>query len=238
MEIFVDFSHVIPRSQVISDRSNYLVDRCVGKRVAHIGCVDSGLLSMRLETARLLHMRMLAVARVVGFDVDKIGLDQMAVAGIGNIFDLDVGTDADRAIGLIDEQLGSCDLIVCGEVLEHVADMGRFLLGVRKIADAFGSEVIFTVPNAHSLRGFLALLSGKENVHPDHNCYFSWATIGILLRKFGCEEIDRRFYIADLPNSALKRVLVLFLRKVVYPIFPQFADGIVVVCKSGSLRCA
>lgn len=234
----MDFSHVIPRTPVISDRSNFLVDRCAGKRVAHIGCVDSGLLSMRLETARLLHTRMLAVARVVGFDVDKIGLDQMAVAGIGNIFDLDVGADADRAIGLIEECLGSCDLIICGEVLEHVTDMGRFLLGVRKIADAFGSEVIFTVPNAHSLRGFLALLSGKENVHPDHNCYFSWATIEILLRKIDYGNIDRKYYIADLPTSALKRALVLLFQKVIYPMFPQFADGIVVVCKSGALRCA
>lgn len=227
-----DFAFAIPRSVVVRKRREYLIGECLQKRVVHIGCVDSGLLAQRLQTGQLLHNAIAAVAtKVVGFDIDENGVTQMKAAGLQDVFLVNVSTDESQAIDIIRNRLHGCDVIICGEVLEHVADMGSFLLALHNLAKEFGAALILTVPNAHSLRGFLQVLLGTEKVHPDHNCYFSWATIGILLTKVGFMKIERLFYLADLPAQLWKRVLIGPFASIFYPAFPQLADGLIIVCK-------
>lgn len=226
-----DFITAIPRTLIVKDRCDYLVKMCADKRILHVGCVDSGMLVKRLEMGKLLHKKMELVANVVGLDVDRDGLAEMESFGFNNIFYLDVSHEEARAIKLVRECMGGCDLIVCGEVLEHVMDMGYFLKGLRGIAREFDAAVVLTVPNAYSLRGLISLLGRKEKVHPDHNCYFSWVTINALLRKAGFNNVERCYYIADLPVSLWKRSVLFLLGILFYPIFPQYSDGLIAICR-------
>jgi hypothetical protein len=76
------------------------------------------------------------------------------------------------------------ELIICGEVLEHLSNPGYFLMFMRKTYPTI--PVIFTVPNAFNEAGFDWLLRrGRENVNADHVCYYSYATIKELLRRAG-----------------------------------------------------
>ena len=58
----MEFSHKLPNVKVVSDRHPFIVNRCRGKTVLHIGCVDSGLLEERYKQGQLLHQKIEEVA--------------------------------------------------------------------------------------------------------------------------------------------------------------------------------
>jgi 2-polyprenyl-3-methyl-5-hydroxy-6-metoxy-1,4-benzoquinol methylase len=61
-----------------------------------------------------------------------------------------------------------CDIIACGEVLEHVPNAGSLLGGIGEVVRAFDAAVMITVPNAFLFRSILAVMAGTEIVHPNH----------------------------------------------------------------------
>ncbi len=73
-------------------------------------------------------------------------------------------------------------LVVCGEVLEHLANPGHFLARLRA---AYSVPKVFTVPNAHSQSGMNWLARGIENVNSDHVAWYSWHTLKILMERYG-----------------------------------------------------
>ena len=84
--------------------------------------------------------------------------------------------------------LQDVDLVLCGEVLEHLSNPGRFLDGLRN----YGKETIITVPSAFSEVGYSWIRRGTENVNKDHVAYYSWRTLKTLVERHGYEV--RQFY--------------------------------------------
>lgn len=78
------------------------------------------------------------------------------------------------------------DAVTLFEVLEHVAEPVRFMSRIRELLSPGGTAVIQT-SNIDSLRG---LLAGKDFYYfePGHLCYYSRATVRLLLRKSGLRE--------------------------------------------------
>jgi hypothetical protein len=73
------------------------------------------------------------------------------------------------------------ELIVCGEVVEHLSNPGFFLDGLRE----YQVPIIFTVPNAFCSFGAKWVLKGIENVNQDHVAYYSYHTFKVLLTRHG-----------------------------------------------------
>ncbi len=123
------------------------------------------------------------------------------------------------------------DLVIAGEILEHLSYPAACLRNVREVLRP-GGELIITVPNAFSVLGFFRVLGGVELVHEDHVAYYSVRTLETLLMAngfrvrecFGYSDLDRlRGWKAHV-KKALNMVLL--------RIRPQLCEGLVVLAIS------
>lgn len=226
------FRHPLPASPVVLDRSSWIAERCHGKRVLHVGCVDSGLFTERIRTATLLHAAMEAVTtKIIGIDIDSDGVDAMRREGFGRVYMIDIGVDPEQVMARLWGDLGGCDVIVCGEVLEHAPCPERLLKGLAQTAKHFQAEVLFTVPNGFSLRGFLSVaIQNAEIVHFDHKFYFSWCTLRTLLQFAGFRVVEVACYSNIIPSmSRAKRMMKWLLSKTLLSWRPFLAEGLIFV---------
>jgi len=124
------------------------------------------------------------------------------------------------------------DVIVLGEVLEHLHSPGIALLGLKSLLHEDGCFVI-TVPSAYSMTQFIRMLFGKEHVHPEHVAYYSPSTLYRLAEVTGlylddwCWSLGNRLSRKTLLRNP-KRVLPRLLAKV----YPQFSIGIMAVAQA------
>ncbi len=160
-EYVAKMMHAIPDAKVVKDREAFIVERCKGKRVMNLGCASGAL-----------HGKIKAVA------TEAIGVDREASADI--ICDLDDTpqdlTDPSRWPGLY-----GAEIVVAGEIIEHLGNPGRLLQQLKKLS----APVIITVPNAFHTAGLRWMKLGYEQVNPDHISWFSWKTLKTLVERYG-----------------------------------------------------
>ena len=168
---------------LIIDREAWLEQLCAETpgEVAHLGCADSPYTEELLAAGLLLHAHLVRVARVTGFDVDDRALELLRQRMPGERF-----VQADVTAGVPEEERSRYDLVVAGEVLEHVPDADAFLHGCRELL-APGGRLCVTVPNACSPKIGLRALAGRESVHPDHRVYYGPRTLERTLAGAGFE---------------------------------------------------
>lgn len=155
----------LPR--LLVDREAFIVSRCTGRRVLHVGCADYPLTKLRLESGTLLHNRLCeASSDVTGIDTNGESLELLRNAFPGRPL---ICADAQRISTL---NLKPFDVIVLGEVIEHVPNPGLVLRALHGAA-ASGGELIISTVNAYCLRRMLRIPFGVESIHPDHLYYFS-----------------------------------------------------------------
>ena len=170
------------RMALVEDRAGWLERLCAATRpgeVAHLGCTDSPYTQELLATGMLLHPRLVRVAAVTGFDVDASALGLLSHALPDERFVL-----ADVTVGVPGPERGRYELVLAGEVLEHVPDADAFLRGCAGLL-APGGRLCLTVPNACCPKLGLRSLAGRESVHPDHRVYYSPRTLERTLRGAG-----------------------------------------------------
>lgn len=170
--------HVVPKSQVL-DRVQYLVKCATGKTVLHVGC--TGPLDVVLRKV---------AKRCYGMDLRNQPNRQ-------DFFPVDFDRlhekDADGSFAEELRALPDLELIVCGEVLEHLSNPGFFLDRLRLSYPQ--CPVIFTVPNAMSSGGMEWLVKrGRENVNSDHVCYYSYTTLKTLVNRYGYTVVRHFWY--------------------------------------------
>jgi SAM-dependent methyltransferase len=172
------------RMPLVGDRGTWIQQLCARTapgEVAHIGCTDSPYTAERLAAQALLHQQLVKVAPVTGFDIEAGALEALSRALPKERFVL-----ADVAAGIPEVERGRYQLVVAGEVLEHVPDANAFLLGCRELAASDG-RICVTVPNACSPKIGLRALAGREMIHPDHRTYYGPRTLARTLRGAGFE---------------------------------------------------
>ena len=169
------------RMPLVQDRATWLAGLSAGQRVAHLGCADSPYTRELLHAGMLLHARLVGTADVTGFDVDGSALELLRAAFPGQRF-----VEADVTSGIPAEELGGYDLVIAGEVLEHVPDADSFLRGCASLLRPAG-RLCVTVPNACCPKIGLRSLVGRESVHPDHRTYYGPRTLTRTLEGAGYE---------------------------------------------------
>ena len=169
------------RMPLVEDRAEFLEALCPGRRVAHLGCADSPYTRELLGAGMLLHARLVGVAEVTGFDVDAEALELLRAAFPGQRF-----VEADVTSEIPAEELGGYELVIAGEVLEHVPDADSFLRGCASLLRP-GGRLCVTVPNACCPKVGLRSLVGRESVHPDHRTYYGPRTLTRTLDGAGYE---------------------------------------------------
>ena len=108
-------------------------------------------------------------------------------------------TDATYCINLDCEPVPviDVDLVVCGEVVEHLSNPGFFLDGLR----AYTVPIIFSVPNAFTKVGTGWIKKGVENVNSDHVSYYSYYTFSNLIKRHGFS-VDKFLWYNGSPGTA------------------------------------
>jgi 2-polyprenyl-3-methyl-5-hydroxy-6-metoxy-1,4-benzoquinol methylase len=174
------------RMSLVDDRASWLERLCAraAGEVAHLGCADSPYTEELLASGRLLHARLVRVARVTGFDVDRVALELLRRELPAERFVL-----ADVTAGVPTEERGRYQLVIAGEVLEHVPDADAFLRGCATLLTP-GGRLCVTVPNACSPKIGLRALLGRESVHPDHRTYYGPRTLARTLEGAGYEPTE------------------------------------------------
>lgn len=175
----------LPHCTGVVDRRRFLPERVAGLRVLHLGCVDEHLLERRIGTEQLLHAVLTeSSAEIIGVDISEEGLKQIAAVVPGTYLHGDV------------EQLSSLDLpefdvVVAGEIIEHLGRPGQFLEELRTVLERAGASAIITTPNAYSWMGFARFaLRRREPTHPDHVAIYSPVTLERALEQAGLEVVN------------------------------------------------
>ena len=169
----------------IATRADVLVTYCTGRRVVHVGFCDWPLTEARIEDGTLLHLRLKGVCRtLVGIDASEEGVRRYQEAypdddtHLCSVYDLSPVADS----------IASCEIVLLGEVIEHLAAPLRALEEIAGLLSP-GGEVMASVPNAFSLKTFALALSGVESVHPDHVAWYSPHTLINLMGRAGLHPV-------------------------------------------------
>jgi 2-polyprenyl-3-methyl-5-hydroxy-6-metoxy-1,4-benzoquinol methylase len=205
----------------VVDREQHLVDAARGAITLHLGCADVP----RHRDGHLLHDRLAAVAKhLVGVEQDEEAVHYLQnVLGRKDV----VRGDVEQLEKLELEQ--TFDVVIAGELLEHLTNPGACLRGVRSLLRPAGRLVI-SVPNASSLKGFARVVRGVEMVHPDHVAYFSPTTVERLLARHGYRVISCVYYTWS-SQVRWKRVLDTMLLAPVRRFAPYISDGLIVTAR-------
>ena len=184
------------------DREATIFELAKGKRVLHLGCVGHEAVDepdphRRYE--RSLHARIQQVATsLVGVDSNVELIEEYAAAG------LDTGMIVGNVERLEDLELGDpFDVIVSGNVIEHLSNPGGMLDGMRALSHS-GTAVLVTTPHALGLRQYVKHIRGRFTESNDHMMTFNGPSLANLMTRHGFRvtHIDTGY--AKAQNPSLK----------------------------------
>jgi SAM-dependent methyltransferase len=213
----------------IVDRVSYLRDASRGARVLHLGCTNHPYTAQSLADGSLLHLRLAeTAAELWGVDSDPEGLKTLAEMGVGTL----VQADLER---LEEAELpGSFDVIIGGEIIEHLSNPGLFLTGIKRWMTPETRLVLTTVNAYCGMRAAIYLLRGRggrnEPVHPDHVAYYSYSTIHRLLERHELAVRSFAFYDLGPEHRPHNRFYLNWINDLCVLLARQTADGLIVDC--------
>ena len=207
-------------------RVDFLRRLCAGRSVLHLGCTNWPYMDVSSADDRFLHPVLMQSAREVwGIDADKAGLDAMREQGVPNLLEGDL--EALERLPL-DKTF---DVIVAGEVIEHLSNPGLFLAGVQRFMRKDTDLVVTTVNAFCGFRAAVYAIRGKggisEPVHPDHVAYYSYSTLGHIGRRAGLRMREFAFYDLGNEHRPVTRRSISLINDVLVTFAPQLADGVI-----------
>lgn len=92
------------------------------------------------------------------------------------------------------------DVIVAGELIEHLTNFDGFLTSCREhLTD--GGKLILTTPNAMSVLWSIRKAISDEIFNPEHTCLFDQETLTQLLGRYDFTPVETRYIRTATPNS-------------------------------------
>jgi len=161
---------------------DWLVERCVGKRVLHLGCAgDSSLYEGRRAS---LHYRVHEVAAsICGVEIDASAAAVMKKVLPESRTNRYVVGSVERLEHLdLDEEY---DVILAGSIIEHLSEPGRMIAGgAAKMAT--GGRFLVATPNCWGLIQFIRVAARRnEAIDPQHVAWYSPATLASIFERAG-----------------------------------------------------
>jgi SAM-dependent methyltransferase len=182
-------------------KADFITKHCRGRNVLDVGCVDHT--ADAASTSDWLHATIGSVARS-SLGVDTAESEVAALAARG--YAVEVG-DAERL------QLNrKFDVVVAGDVIEHLSNIGQFLESAKRHLVP-GGVLVITTPNTFSIDQFArALAANYVSVNPEHTVSLDPAVTWELARRFGFTPVDfawleTRFRIIDSAKTAKERLV-------------------------------
>jgi SAM-dependent methyltransferase len=222
-------SETAPRASAYVDRMAYVVDSARGRRVLDCGVVGETCdeTDARVEAiVSSLHFRVVDAARAA------VGVDYAsdAVARLRERYprlDLRACDVETIDVALAGEE--PFDLVILGDLVEHLGNPGRALDAVRNVLTADGSLLV-TTPNAFGLPNILRFAAGRYREGDDHVASYSKFTLGNLLRRHGFR-VERVLTALDRPPRSRRRRILYRLGAGVLRRVPEVGGTLIVVAR-------
>ncbi len=211
-------------------RLDVIREECTGKRVLHLGCTNYPYTEDSIKNHMLLHHELETIASDLwGLDADQAGIDLLKSHGSEQIMLADL-----EHLDEVDLNQ-TFDVIVAGEMIEHLNNPGLFLNGIKRFMHD-GSRMLLTTINAYcGMRFFWYCIRGKrgsiELVHPDHVAYYSYSTLKLLIERHGMHVESFLFYDIGKEHRPHNRLILNVINDVCVKIAPQLADGVIAICR-------
>jgi len=180
-----------------------------GKEVLDIGVVQHDIGATEKET--WLHGLLAKHAKsIVGIDIDKERVEYLKKRGFDILLRDAQNFDLGRKF----------DVIVAGDIIEHLVNFEGFLKSIKKHMRKDGLLII-TTPNVFFYRRFLqTLFRGRPILNPEHTCWFDEETIRQLVSRYGLE-VKKIVYSANegwfrfipLPKKLKYTTMMFFIQK-------------------------
>jgi hypothetical protein len=216
------------------DRIQFIARACAQCRVLDLGAMDETALAAKRGLGAWLH--------------EEISGCALAVDGIDNSVHvpaegLRTGPNATIRRGdvtapelLVSALEHTPDVVVIGELIEHLENPLQFLKRLAGIKRLSGKTLILSTPNAMALHNVLIGLVQRESTHRDHLCIFSYKTLATLCARAGFVEWEiipyySRFTEMQQRLSGIRRLGVLAAQGIVNMfewLFPLLSFGYIV----------
>lgn len=220
----------MPSDLSLVQRLDFIRETCRGKRVLHLGCTNWPYTLESLANNMLLHRELEQIAsHVVGIDADEKGIETLSEKGSKNLYQADL----ERLEKLdLNEMF---DVIIAGEMIEHLNNPGLFISGIQRFMTSETRLVLTTINAYCGMRFWQYGLRGKrgkqEPVHPDHVAYYSYSTLKLLIERHGMHVEKFLFYDVGKEHRPHNRWFVNLINDVSVKVAPQWADGLIAVCR-------
>lgn len=166
------------------DRLAFMAEQVQGKLVFDLGALDETAVDAKRETPHWLHARLCERARqVIGIDNSSLlPADGVSTVNGGRIIHADI-FDLSPLVA----KFGVPEVIVSGELIEHLPDTEAFLRSLRANSALRGCLFVFSTPNACCWHNILVGVAGRESMHKDHLQVYSYKTLQTLFCRSGLE---------------------------------------------------
>lgn len=220
----------MPEKIEITNRVQYIKDACRGKNVLHLGCTNYPYTETSLKNDDLLHLKLENIAaNLTGFDFDRRGIEILEKQGVKNLFPADLENLADVRL----EQ--KFDVVIAGEIIEHLSNPALFLRGIKRFIKPGGILLITTINAYGGLRFLQYALRGKggssEPVHPDHVSYYSFSTLNVVLKRENFQVDKFLFYDIGPEHRPHNRFYYNWVNDLCVLFSKQLADGVIAECR-------
>lgn len=159
-----------------------------GTKILDVGCVQHS--AEKESNDDWLHGQLYEIGdEVVGLDYEEAEVARLQERGYdvicGNAESLD-----------LDERF---DVVVAGELIEHLSNVGGFLDGAREHLRP-GGELIVTTPNPWAFHRFKQAVFGEVFANEEHTCWFDERTLRQVFARHGFEVTEVRHVRASDPG--------------------------------------
>ncbi|MFC2158355.1 class I SAM-dependent methyltransferase [Acidobacteriota bacterium] len=204
------------------ERTSFILEHCRGKKVLNVGCTNSPMMMRRIINNTQLHLNLQEVTdNLYGLDLSEKDVEYLRQEH--HVRNLYIG-DCERIDTYFPDD--KFEVVVAGELIEHLSNPGLFLTSTKSILAEEGILII-TVPNGPAFRRGLSSLLRRETVNAGHNFYFSKMTITRFLLRLGYEVEEIYGYRVSDKKHRLSYALDKFAG-----LFSEFAcDGIALTAK-------
>lgn len=198
----------------LKNRRNFIIQFVKNKKVIHLGCCDhKPVIRDKIKDNSWMHKIITENSKeCIGIDIEKDTVEYVrSEFKYENIIYGDI-TDKKKIKEVVDNKF---DIMVMGEILEHVDNPVLFLKQIRENYKNNISQILITVPNAFSYRNMKSVKENSEVINSDHRYWFTPYTLAKIISLAGYK-VDEFFFTDEMHNRTglkAKLLVIPFLKQ-------------------------